>query len=433
MAKRKNQVLKTTFYQPPKREIMRLEGAKPQFGDAIPVGVDWGNGELEAFAYVDEKLLCVRIPHGRVPVRGVGFDSDVMASGIDFQYSDFPHNGDTGDYERWAYGIGVEEATGKTIDANRNHVSRYGSSHQVWATINALNELGLKGDKPIILILTAPPGYVNEVSKTLKRAFMIGWDGQRDGKWLLRPKGSKKWIEYTIENVYVMPEGLPAWSAYRFNLDGSVAQLPDRRYPDDYRDALAGNVVTLDLGNGTADMYRIISGQVVTEDIIKATDPDGGIQERMIRPIRDTIMEQTGVNVGDGTVDHWLITWAMAGWKPEAAIVDVGGLRLHLHNTFERTATDYAEWIANNKLNEAFRRRGDAICTVGGGWLYVYNALINAYQNRLFIAPADFPHTRAIRWQDLNAYGAIVRWAAEERAAAEAAPEAETRGKRRGK
>lgn len=414
---------KRDFYNPPKAAAVKVTGAEdfPSVGDSVIVGTDMGNGDGQMYAVLNGKLHRVSIPHGRVAVSGMELSKDVKLEGIDYVYSDFPASVLSSDasmeeFNRWGFGEGIEEATGKPIDSNRNSINRYGSPHHIWSVLNGLSVLGLKGDKPITLIVPAPPSYVNDISKDIRRAFLSGWQGKRDGKWVIRPKGAKKWTEYQIANVYVVAEGQPAYAAYRFFLDGRPAPLPDPRYKGD-RDALAGMVFVNDIGNGTLDNYRVIAGKVVLDDLKGATDPNGGIQERMLRPILEEVRNATGAtHLTESSVDAWLRQWAMSGWQDDAAVVNVSGKTLRLHMLFQRVLKDYAEWIANNRLNDNFRRGADAIMCVGGGWMYVYGLLSEFYHERLFIAPNIAPHLNGINFYDLNAYGTIVQYAAEQRA-----------------
>lgn len=410
---------------------VKKQSFEPANLDALPAGIaggqvlggDIGNGLCNMFWFNPKarKVEFVRVPHGLVPVERTALAEGVSAGAVEFEWIEFPDEaGDLKRPERLGYGEDIENLTGRKADENRNSAYRYGSRHHIRETLTSMLALDVPDDKPLTLVITIPPSYIldaeaegrNPVKET-RQGFMVGYLGKRDGLWPAKGKKDKQWRNYQFANVIVTPEGLPAWVAYRYDLAGNVVPLPDPRPGFDGRDALSGVIDIVDLGMGTRNHYRINDGKIVAGDLRGATNPDGGILRRMIEPIQAEVYGLTGATPSVAQVDSWLRTWANSGWKDEGAIVEFNSHTLGMGKAFGRHCDNFAQWTADTCLNQIFTRGTNGVLVVGGGWLYTYSRIKDAYKDRLFIEPSIYDHTKHLWYGDLNGYGALIQYVVE--------------------
>lgn len=362
------------------------------------VATDAGNGKSLSWMIHDGKFTRSIIPHARVQVTGTRLSgSDVEGQHI-VDYADW--QGD-----RYGFGDGIwDVATRYPIETHQNTEGRYGSDMHLFLIMVTLALMGYKNGEHLKLVVPAPPGLLDQVSPQIKASIIAGEDGKGTGKWTIALNG-KKPISLYIDKVICVPEGQPAFFAYRFDAEGNVVELPTA---DGY-DALSGNVQIVDLGFGTCDTFQIQNGIVAPESIIHSTDTSGGISTHITTPVLDEIRSITGSShLTQAHVDGWLRFWAANGYREEAASVIVSGKSMNLHNIFTRRSERYAQWVIQEKLNPAWRNGADSILEVGGGWLYIEPAVRRYFPKRLIITPLMYEHTKNLSLVDLNAFGGLI-------------------------
>jgi hypothetical protein len=266
-------------------------------------------------------------------------------------------------------------------------------------------------DTPLTIVTSAPPSLVNKIAKTIKKNLRYGEAKDKSGTWTIRMSYDKKPRTFVISKVIVVPEGVGAFSAYAYDANGNDVLIPTQADSSD--DSLTGNVHIHDAGLGTYDTYVVRNGQLDTESMAFATDPDGGIQRHMIEPVMDYIRDQfikTGESVPSlkrVQVDSWLRDWSLGKTKPQHARVKVHGRILDLQAIFELVSLRYSRYIIEEKLERSFQQGADTVLLSGGGWVYVLPHILKQYKNKNVLYPGVVPHLKGIPLWELNAYGAL--------------------------
>jgi hypothetical protein len=360
--------------------------------DNTIISLDPGNGKSSGW-YFDGKFHNATIPHARIPVAGAKISADNMGTQHKLEYVDWFG-------ERFGIGDGVWDlATRYPVETHQNTESRYGSEMHVFLALAILAKLKAPTRTPLTLVIPAPPGLLNKVSKKIKDTFKAGENGSGDGVWTISLNG-KKPQSFTVGRVITVAEGQGAFSAYRFDIDGNPVDLTSSQGYD----ALSGHVQIVDLGYGTADTYDIFNGRTAPESIIHATDPSGGLATHMLQPVLDKVKELTdATHLTPAHVDGWFRAWLKNG----NATVTVSGKTLDLQNLFEKVCGRYADWVMQMKIEPAWRNGADSVLEVGGGWLYIGSKVSSYYRRRTLLSPTLFEHTAGVPLYDLNAYGQL--------------------------
>jgi hypothetical protein len=363
--------------------------------DKTIISLDPGNGKASGW-YFDGKYHMIMIPHARVPVTGARMGADNLGSQNKLEFVDWQG-------ERFGIGEGVwDMATRYPVETHQNTEARYGSEMHIFLTIATLAKLKAPSNVPLTIIVPAPPGLLNKVSKRIKDAFRLGESGTNDGRWTIALNG-KKPVTYTIGRVITLPEGAGAFAAYRFDINGNVVPLPT---PQNY-DALSGHVQIVDLGYGTGDTFDIFDGRIMPESIVHSTDPTAGVSTHLLQPVLDKVKEMTdATHLTPAHVDGWLRIWTK-GYNEAKATVMVSGKVLNLQSLFEKVCGRYADWIIQMKLEPAWRNGADSVLEVGGGWLYIDSKVRASYRKRMILTPSSYEHTKSVPLYDLNAYGQL--------------------------
>lgn len=368
------------------------------------ISVDGGNGKVSAWRLVEGKLQHILLPTVRVRLRDTRISSEVTSiAATEVTKVEFAG-------VLYGVGEGVWEISDYPVETFSNSEMRYGSEHQICMILSAIALMGVETESELTLLLSAPPGHVNNVAKRMKDAFAAGDSGLGDGWWHIRVKNERKERAYRIKRVLVVPEGVNAFAAYAYDANGNNVILP---HAQTGHDLLTGNVFIADGGMGTFDGFTIKNGKINEQSIEHATDSNGGIQTHLVLPLMDYIRAEFGKagqsapTLNQAQVDSWLRQWAMAGFNEEGAYFTVNGIRLNIHVIATRFAQQYARWLIEEKLEPAFRRGADTILLAGGTWVYTLNDILNAYPKRNILYPTRVEHLRGIDMWELNSYGGL--------------------------
>ena len=368
------------------------------------ISVDGGNGKVSAWRLLEGKLQHFSLPMGRVPLRSTKLSSDVTIGGVTEVIKV--------EFMNALYGVGdgIWEISDYPVETFSNTQMRYGSQHHICMIVATIALMGVDPDSEVTLIVSAPPGMVNNVAKEIKAAFLSGESGLGDGWWSIRLGNERSPREFRIRKVLVVPEGVNAYAAFAFDANGNNIVIP---HPKTKHDLLTGNVFVADGGMGTFDGFFIRNGVLNEQSIEHATDAEGGIQSHLVSPLMDFINAefrkagQPQPHLNQVQIDSWLRQWAIGGCERDAANVLLNGLQLNLHAALARFAEKYAQWLITEKLEPAFRRGADAILTVGGTWVYTLETVMRAYPSRNILYPAKVEHLKHIALWELNAYGGL--------------------------
>lgn len=368
------------------------------------ISVDGGNGKVSAWRLVDGKLQHLSLPTVRVPLRNTKLSSDVTVGGVaEITKVEFLKS---------LYGVGdqIWELSDYAVETFSNSQMRYGSDHYLCMVLSTIALMGVDEDAELTLIVSAPPGLVNEVAKDIKAAFLAGESGLGDGWWSIRLGNERSAREFRVKKVLVVPEGVNAYAAYAYDANGNNVAV---KHPKTGHDLLTGNVFIADGGMGTFDGFFIRNGVLNEQSIEHATDAGGGIQAHLIMPLMDHIRaefekaKQPQPQLNQAQIDSWLRQWSLGDKQREAANVLLNGLQLNLHTAFARFSQKYAHWIITEKLEPAFRRGADTILAVGGAWVYTLDTILEAYPNRNILHPGKVDHVKHIPLWELNGYGGL--------------------------
>ena len=372
--------------------------------DPTVIAVDGGNGKISAWRLVDGKLQHMMLPNARVRLRDSRVSSDVTTiKAADVLKVEFMGT-------LYGVGDGAWELSEYPVETFSNSVMRYGSDYHIGMILTAIALLGVESETEITLMVSAPPGHVNDVAKTMKANLSVGEAGLGDGWWQIRVNNERKARTYRFKKVLVVPEGLPAYAAYAYDANGNNATLP---HPQTGHDMLTGNVFIADGGMGTFDGFFLNNGRLNEQSLQNATDDSGGISTHLVLPLIDYIRSefskagQPAPTLTQVQVDEWLRQWASAGFTEDAAYFVVNGIRLNINAIGRRLGQQYARWLIEEKLEPAFRRGADTLLLVGGTWVYTLDHILQAYPKRNILYPAKVPHLSGIDLWDLNGYGCL--------------------------
>jgi len=386
----------------PPRDLNNVDFAWELGSDVV--SVDGGNGKVSAWRLMEGKLQHILIPTARVRLRDTKLSSEVTSIGsTDVTKVEFMG-------VLYGVGDGVWEVSDYPVETFSNSEMRYGSEHHVCMMLTAIALMGVESESELTLLVSAPPGHVNNVAKRMKDVFAAGDSGLGDAWWHIRVKSERKERAYKIKRVLVIPEGVNAFAAYAYDANGNNVTIP---HPQTQHDLLTGNVFIADGGMGTFDGFTIKNGKINEQSIEHATDPNGGIQTHLVMPLMDYIRaeflkaDQPAPSLNQAQVDSWLRQWANAGFSEQGAYFVVNGIRLNIHLIGLRLCQQYARWLIEEKLEPAFRRGTDTVLLAGGSWVYVLNDILNAYPKRSILYPEQVEHLRGIALWELNAYGGL--------------------------
>lgn len=381
------------------------------------VSTDPGNG-YEEFWRVGENgsIESYSMPHGRVPVTGDMLDRSILVRQNEIEWfqwygqAAFDKRGNQIEEPmRYGYGEGVWNLARRAPEQHRNDADRYAGDQQMSKIVLGIAKLGVPNGSEVTVIIPVPPTLLQQdasLADRIRKVIHAGEDHLGESRWSILLKGEKDWRTYFLTRVAVIPEGLGAAFAYRFNINGQPVPL---NYYSERVDDMAGTVRIHDGGFGTYDVLEFHNGVLSPEGLRTATDSNGGIQAHIARPVLDEMRKITGVmSLTDMHVDAWLRHWARNGYTEEASIQLVGDDEVVMHNMFSRLCNDYAAWVAAEKIGPDWQRGINSIGIAGGAWSFIENYIAEKYPQRKIMRPALYEHTKWCPTYSLNGYGALV-------------------------
>ena len=180
------------------------------------------------------------------------------------------------------------------------------------------------------------------------------------------------------------------------------------------QDLLAGVCEIGDAGFGTFDSPILRDGSLVTDNLNRVTDANGGVGARLCQPILDKILESVpDANLTLAHVDKFLRDYAtgkggvdpanIKPWSAEAATVVVLGKSLKLKAVFDHHIKNYATWMWQSKITPAIRRNTDVYLADGGGWLYTIDSIRTWADGKIvLLTPDDVDHLKKYNYFELN-------------------------------
>lgn len=364
----------------PKMKTKKSVKISPLDGLGTVVAVDTGNGETTAAVYRDGSLVLAQIPHARARVTGDTISAEGGFGVHKINYADWQGL-------RYGVGDGIWNLASAPIETDQGDEGRYTNDMHRFLTFYNIAQTGIPTDTELVLAMACPPGLYNSVAKEMKKSYLLGEDGNKDGKWTIS-LDNKKPVTYFVKKVIVYPEGAPAWAAHRWDIAG---EFRDMRNENGY-DRIAGKTAVVDLGFGTGDSFLIINGNLSPESLTHATNAGASIKVQIIEPIRTAVKQSTKLHLSPPQIDSILREWIKAR-RPASLKRQIGGLEIDFGKMFNIYVQQYADFVRTQMLQPAFAQGADSVLCTGGGWLYIQHIILDYYKDRTphrdFVLPED--------------------------------------------
>ena len=196
--------------------------------------VDCGNGNTCAMLAGSKKSISFASIRTRITSQTLG-----LGQGHELDFTSAVWHGDT-----YAVGDDALILNRQGIDRHMG-ANRYGGEHHQFLTAYALARLGIKSGSVDITLL-CPPAMYNDLKKPMTDAY------SKQGVEITL-KGDKKPREWSYNSVSVLPEGYAAVGCFMLDSSGNKSPLASK---------LAGDVVLLDVGAYTANVFRLHNGRI---------------------------------------------------------------------------------------------------------------------------------------------------------------------------
>lgn len=345
------------------------------------ISCDAGNGGVNAvMALNGGRYKSVYFPSVRAAATGdtLGLGKDLELS---YDFSDWYGH-------RYVVGDDVLRVTRRHMERHSGP-NRYGNELHQFLIATAIAQLGVK-EGGVDLTLFAPPGLYVNAKKMMEERIRAA------GEVTIQLKGDRKPRTFTYENLTIWPEGVGAVACFILDDNGEVMQS----------DLLDGETLVIDLGFYTLDALKMVEGNFNPEELEHATFENGGVMNHVLEPILRVVKKQ-----GD---DFSLLTAddvdrvLRLGLVSEDYTLKAAGYEIDLKPLIEKHRERYAEWIANNIVDNVFAgfRGIKSVILVGGGALLVEDHLREWYGDKL-LNRKKHAATRKIHPVDFNAVGGL--------------------------
>jgi len=321
------------------------------------ISIDAGNGMVNAACIKGKSYTSVHFPSVRAAATGDSLNLGSQFE-LDIEYVDWGgHRNFVGDDVQHARS-GIERHQG---------AFRYGDEFHHFLIALAIAKCGVE-QGTVDLTTFTPPGLYSEAKRDIE-----GRVQQAKGKVALQFKSDKKPRAFTIDQVFVFPEGLGAVACYIFDASGKAIES----------DLLEGEVVVLDSGMYTLDALQVSNGQFNPESLSSATWEGAGIKAHILDPMLRTIKKQGSdfqlLNTDD--IDRVI----RRGLTSDDYKLKVAGQEIDIQPLLQRQAERYAEWLSNQVLDGVFNglRGIKALILVGGGATFIRDLLPQWYPDKL--------------------------------------------------
>jgi hypothetical protein len=354
---------------------------KAQVQEQHIVSVDAGNGMTDAVSQKATGYGYARFPSVRA-----------TATGDSLGLGQFEQQFNYVDWGGHRYLLGDEAVQGMRRGIERHQgAGRYGDEFHKFLVACSIAKLGIT-EGAVDLTLFAPPGLYAQAKPLMQKRF-----AEADGNVAIKFAKDEKPRKWKYTNVRVWPEGIGAAACFLLDADGCISSDAQ---------ALAGEVLILDLGMHTLDALQMSNGNFNPESLAHATIENGGIKTHVLEPVLRTVKKMGSdydlITLDDIDAvlrqgfqsDNWTLVWA--------------GKSIDLREEFQRRFDRYSAWIANTVIDGPFNglRGLRAAIPVGGGARMVQDNLKKMYEDKILRFGVD-GSTRNIDPIDANAIGGL--------------------------
>ncbi|MBA3867836.1 MAG: ParM/StbA family protein [Anaerolineae bacterium] len=339
--------------------------------------VDCGNGNTCAMLAGSKKSISFASIRTRITSQTLGLE---QGHELDFTSAEWHDN---------TYAIGDDALILNRQGIDRHMgANRYGGEHHQFLTAYALARLGIKSGSVDITLL-CPPAMYNDLKKPMTDAYST--HGVE-----IKLKGDKKPREWSYSSVSVLPEGYAAIGCFMLDGNGNKSPLAGK---------LAGDVVLLDVGAYTANVFRLHNGAFNPADLPQSSIANGGGNTHIRLPLLEWVKgaggDLTAVTLDD--IDRVLRLASASG----DYVLQFGGASIDLKTMLDHLAKQYADWLANNALDTRYDGLKDinSLLIVGGNASYIIPHLQTWYGKVIdYIGWREFS---GLHPADLNAAGGL--------------------------
>lgn len=340
--------------------------------------VDCGNGNTAAMLAGAKKSISFPSIRTRITSKSLGLGK---GSELDITTADW--HGDT-------YAVGDDALLVNRAGIDRHMgINRYGGEHHQFMTAYALARLGVKSGH-VDLTLLCPPALYNDLKKPMQEAYTAK-------PVQIALKGDKNPREWVYESVSVLPEGYAAALCFSLDANGQTSPLASH---------LEGDVLLLDTGSFTTNVFRLHNGQMNTADLTQSSIQNAGGHEHIRKPLLEWVQEAGGdlkaVTYDD--IDRVLRLASVTGDYE----LQFGAAKINLQEIVDYLSEQYAYFIGN-QLDTRFNSLQEikSLLIVGGNADYITPHLQARYGK--VIEYRRWPEFRGLHPSDLNAVGALRR------------------------
>jgi hypothetical protein len=339
--------------------------------------VDCGNGNTCAMLAGSKKSISFPSIRTRITSQTLG-----LGQGHELDFTSAVWRGDT-----YAVGDDALILNRQGIDRHMG-ANRYGGEHHQFLSAYALARLGIKTGSVDITLL-CPPAMYNDLKKPMIDAYSA--QGVE-----ISLKGDKKPRQWSYNNVSIFPEGYAAVGCFMLDTNGVKSPLATK---------LAGDVVLLDVGAYTANVFRLHNAAFNPADLPQSSIANGGGNTHIRLPLLEWVKgaggDLTAVTLDD--IDKVIRLGSVSG----DYVLQFGSASIDLKPILDHLSKQYADWLANNALDTRFDSLKDinGLLVIGGNASYIMSHLQGWYGKVI-----DYTGLRefsGLHPADLNAAGGL--------------------------
>lgn len=339
--------------------------------------VDCGNGNTNAVLAGSKKSISFASIRTRITSQTLG-----LGKGHELDLSTVEWRGDN-----YAVGDDALIMNRQGIDHHMG-VNRYGGEHHQFLTAYALARLGVKAGQ-VDLTLLCPPALYNDLKPRMIEEYC------KQGVEITL-KGDKKPRQWAYEHVTILPEGYAAVGCFMVDASGQNSPLASK---------LAGDIVLLDVGAYTANVFRLHNGQLNPADLPQSSIKNGGGDAHLRKPLLEWV-HSAGGDLTAVTLDDIDRTLRLGSASADY-VLRFGAAEIDLKPMLDHLSDQYADWLANNALDTRYDGLKDinGLLVVGGNAPYIMPFLQRWYGK--VIEYQGWRELAGLHPADLNAAGAL--------------------------